>query len=652
MGQRRGGLSRRRVRCVSGFAVRTFVAVVLVATGFVTSVAAGASAALPTLTVTPMTNLVGGQTVSVTGSDWIAGHRIVLCQSGNEAPDVRDSAAFGDFCAGVPGVAVTADTAGKFTHSVAITRVVVANTGTLDCADPTNSCYEGATDRSVSGGASTAINIFFAPMCGGLPAAPHTSYTLSNGNAVGSVATFAADHDYVLVGEALLTCQANGEWSGPAPTAMFTGSPLVIPGSATVAEGNVGTTVLKVPVTLSQDTTHAVTAHWKTAFVTGASANQADPATDYTPASGTVNFPAGVGSAVATILVKGDTLVEPDEYIVVQFGNATGATIGGFYGLGEGVITNDDGVPVIVPGSASVAEGNAGNTALSVPVKLSKSSTVTVTVQWRTVFVAGAPGNQAAPFTDYDVSGGIVTFAPGATTASATFQVFGDTVIEPDEYVIVQFGSPIHATIGPGYGLGKGVIANDDGTPSVTVTPSTGLVDGQTVAITGSGWTPGHSVALCEGGNEGGGGDDGTGCNNGPHALVTVNNAGNFSGSLVITSEVFVPTLSATIDCTDEFDQCWAGAADSLHLTQAVGSLIFFASTEDARAPGKSAAVDDEVLVADGPPLEVALEEALVAAVPSSDECANPQCRGHVRISFALTGRRRGRGRPPGSGTP
>jgi hypothetical protein len=40
--------------------------------------------------------------------------------------------------------------------------------------------------------------------------------------------------------------------------------------------------------------------------------------------------------------VNGDTLVEPDEHIVVQFGNTTNATMGGVYGPGFGTITNDD----------------------------------------------------------------------------------------------------------------------------------------------------------------------------------------------------------------------------------------------------------------------------------------------------------------------
>ena len=43
-----------------------------------------------------------------------------------------------------------------------------------------------------------------------------------------------------------------------------------------------------------------------------------------------------------TISVNGDTDVEPNEWITLSFKNPTNATMGGFYGLGFGVITNDD----------------------------------------------------------------------------------------------------------------------------------------------------------------------------------------------------------------------------------------------------------------------------------------------------------------------
>jgi hypothetical protein len=237
--------------------------------------------------------------------------------------------------------------------------------------------------------------------------------------------------------------------------------PVITPGTGSVLEGNSGTTNLRVPVTLSNPSTHTVTAQWKTVFVAGAAGNQADPASDYSASSGTVTFAPGSTTANVTIAVNGDTLVERDEYIIVQFGSPTNGTIGGSYGLGEGVITNDD-RPAVVPGTASVLEGNSGTTDLQVPVTLSQPSPETVTAQWRTVFVSGAGGNQADPASDYSPASGTVTFVPGSTTANVMIAVSGDTLVEPDEYIVVQFGSATNATIGGFYGLGQGVITNDD----------------------------------------------------------------------------------------------------------------------------------------------------------------------------------------------
>jgi len=118
--------------------------------------------------------------------------------------------------------------------------------------------------------------------------------------------------------------------------------PLVIPGAASVREGNSGTTVLHLPVTLSYASTLTVTAPWATLFVPGAPDFQADPTTDYTPASGTITFTPGQTVQSVTISVHGDTLVEPNEYFAVQFHDLTNAAIGGYYGLGGGLIVNDD----------------------------------------------------------------------------------------------------------------------------------------------------------------------------------------------------------------------------------------------------------------------------------------------------------------------
>ncbi len=369
----------------------------------------------------------------------------------NPGPDVLTPADVTGLNSGFVGVATS------FYHSCAL-----SSAGGVKCwgenqyveiGDGTN--IRRLTPVDVSGS-------FFRPECPTLVASVHSTFALSDGYATGSMATFTADAGYTLVGSDSLTCQPTQLWSGSAPVAVLIGaSPAVIPGSAKMPEGNATTTSLAIPVSLSGPSDRTVTAQWTTLQVAGDRPDQADPTTDYTPASGTVTFAPGETTKTVTVAVNGDSLVEPDEYVVVSFRDPTNAIMGGFWGLGIGFITNDDHA-VVIPGFVSTAEGNSGTTTLAVPVTLSNPSTQTVTAQWTTLQVAGDRPDQADPTTDYTPASGTVTFAPGETTKTVTVAVNGDSLVEPDEYVVVSFRDPTNAIMGGFWGLGIGFITNDD----------------------------------------------------------------------------------------------------------------------------------------------------------------------------------------------
>ena len=61
---------------------------------------------------------------------------------------------------------------------------------------------------------------------------------------------------------------------------------------------------------------------------------------DYTSTSGTLTFAPGQTSKTITVLVNGDTTIEPNETLFITLSNATNATI--FDSLGLGTILNDD----------------------------------------------------------------------------------------------------------------------------------------------------------------------------------------------------------------------------------------------------------------------------------------------------------------------
>ncbi len=112
--------------------------------------------------------------------------------------------------------------------------------------------------------------------------------------------------------------------------------------------------------------------------------------------------------------------------------------------------------PTITPGQASIAEGTSGTQTLQIPVSLSAASAKTVTASWTT------RNDRAVAPRDYVAASGTVTFAPGQTSQLVSITVNGDTVREPDERFFVSFKHPTNANLGGFYGLGFGIIANDD----------------------------------------------------------------------------------------------------------------------------------------------------------------------------------------------
>jgi probable HAF family extracellular repeat protein len=234
----------------------------------------------------------------------------------------------------------------------------------------------------------------------------------------------------------------------------------LVPGSVSIVEG-VGWTTVELPVTLTAPVPVTVAAGWATKVVPGAPPGQANDIEDYVPTSGAIVIPPGQTTGTVTITITGDDLPEGDEYIVVAFSNAANAAIGGYWGLGFVTIVDDD-QPTVVPGAASVVEGDAGTTVAEVPVTLSSPTDLTVTVPWTTLHAPGAPLVQADPAADYTATSGTVTFAPGQTSAIVTVEVAGDTIAEPDESILVSFHDPTNAKMGGVWGLGAVIVADDD----------------------------------------------------------------------------------------------------------------------------------------------------------------------------------------------
>ncbi len=242
--------------------------------------------------------------------------------------------------------------------------------------------------------------------------------------------------------------------------------PTMTPGEASVVEGNVGQSTVQIPVTLSEPFDAIVTAEWTTVDYEAGSPG------DFIAVSGTVQFDPGETAAFVEVTVNGDEDVESDEYLTVAFGNPVNAEMGGYWGLGFGLIINDD-LPTVIPGAGAVLEGDDETATLLVPVTLSSPVDDVVTVDWSTVDFSAVAG------TDYEAASGTAQFDPGETETTVAVTVTGDHDVEPDEVFLVAFGNATNAKVGGFWGLGFATITNDD-VPAVMSIADASIEEGDT----------------------------------------------------------------------------------------------------------------------------------------------------------------------------
>ena len=128
--------------------------------------------------------------------------------------------------------------------------------------------------------------------------------------------------------------------------------------------------------------------------------NTALEASDYQAANGVVTFAPGETSKQVTVLVNGDTQVEPNETFFVNLSNPANATISRAQGVGT--IENDDAGPQgsLAFSAATYSAGENGGQA-TITVKRVGGSNGAISVQYATV-----AGGSAAAGSDYTAAAG------------------------------------------------------------------------------------------------------------------------------------------------------------------------------------------------------------------------------------------------------
>jgi hypothetical protein len=105
-------------------------------------------------------------------------------------------------------------------------------------------------------------------------------------------------------------------------------------------------------------------------------------------------------------------------------------------------------------GNAAIREGDAKSRTVMVPVTLSRASTSSITVPFRTVARTAKSG------VDYTAANRTVTFPAGTTTVQVPVTILADSTTEPTETFAVMLSAPSVGILGDGDGVVT--ILNDD----------------------------------------------------------------------------------------------------------------------------------------------------------------------------------------------
>jgi len=229
--------------------------------------------------------------------------------------------------------------------------------------------------------------------------------------------------------------------------------PTISINDVSASEGNSGTTNQAFTVSLSNESSQAITVNYTTADIS------ATAGVDYVASSGTVTFAPFHQTQTINVTVQGDTTFEPNETFNVNLSGATNASITDNQGVGT--ISNDDSQPTISINDVSASEGNAGTSTGTLTVSLSNASSQTITVNYTTADVSATGGS------DYVTTSGTLTFTPGQLTQPINVTLNGDTTFEPNETFNVNLSGATNATIADSQGVGT--ISNDDAQPTISI---------------------------------------------------------------------------------------------------------------------------------------------------------------------------------------
>jgi len=176
-----------------------------------------------------------------------------------------------------------------------------------------------------------------------------------------------------------------------------------------------------------------------------------------------INFTAGATTASVTILTIPDTTIEDTETFELVITNPSlvkfpaNTTASGISAVGT--ITNDDGVGIAIPALFRV-EGTSSVANATTPFVFTVNLVGGTAPAGASVNFNIIPGTASYP-ADYTTTSGVISFATGATSGTATVLVIPDSIDEAQETFMITLNTPNKVNI-EGFTNATATISNDD----------------------------------------------------------------------------------------------------------------------------------------------------------------------------------------------
>ena len=161
---------------------------------------------------------------------------------------------------------------------------------------------------------------------------------------------------------------------------------------------------------------------------------------DYNLPAGTLTFNPGETNQTIDIDIISDAAAEPDETMIITLSNPSGGALGvGAKSQHTYTIYNS---PPPVLFAADSSHGEETEPEAQVEVILAYPTSQIVTVNY------AATGGTATAGADYQLSAGILTFAPGDTSETISFTILDDAANEASEKVVIGLSGASNASVG------------------------------------------------------------------------------------------------------------------------------------------------------------------------------------------------------------